>query len=167
MDKINSLKDMFLQLTRSMHDAEKVLNKTLPKMRARAVADDLKAFIDEEAEEKRSQQARLEGMFALLKESPEGVSDNVVRYLNNAKKALVEKYGNNELSDIMMIVLNRAMTIHLINTFQTAISCAINLGYGEITRILRRSLLAEKEIENKLRILEESHILVAGVAEVC
>jgi ferritin-like metal-binding protein YciE len=166
MDKIDSLKDMFLQLTRSIHDAEKVLNRTLPKMKAKAVAKDLKAFIDEGAEQKRDQQARLEGMFALLKESPEGVPDNIVQYLSDAKKELVEKCGNSELSDIMMIVLNRAITIHLINTYQTAISCARNLRNSEITRILKRSLLAEKGIEKKLRILEESHILVAGTAEV-
>lgn len=38
---------MFLQLTRSIHDAEKVLNVTLRKMKARAVSERLKVSIDE------------------------------------------------------------------------------------------------------------------------
>jgi ferritin-like metal-binding protein YciE len=161
MDRINPSNDMFIQLIRSIHDAEKVLNVVLRKVKARAVAEHLKSLIDEVAEEKRSQQARLEGLFAIMGESPEGVADNVVRYLCGVKRNLLEECGDYELSDTIVIALNRAMTIHLIDSYRTTISWAINLGNPEIIRILRRSLLAETTIESKFGMMEELNTPVA------
>lgn len=168
MDKLSTLEDVLLHLLCTMYDAEKVLNITLPEMQEKVIAADLKEFMQLECEEKKSQLERLEAIFALLKKEPECISNDQIRYMNGNRKEIAGKCGDNkELSDAIMITLNRAMTIHLITTYETAVSCSMPLAFPEVTHILRRSLFKEKDMENKLRMLEETHSQLAVIEEAC
>ncbi|ELR71611.1 hypothetical protein C900_02419 [Fulvivirga imtechensis AK7] len=158
MEKLPHTKVLLLELIHSMHGAEKELCETLPKLKDSVLALDLREFIEKEAAEKKKQQGQLEIVFALLREEPSRIYDDVVHYLSQAKDHLTEKYGRNEVSDSLMIVFNHAISIYLINMHQKAISYSSVLGYNEITRILKRSLHVEMEMKEKLRMLEWSHI---------
>lgn len=155
MDKSTTTKDLLLELVRSLHWAEKELYETLPKLKPKIITSDLKKFIEKETEEKKTQQDRLEIILALLKEEPSGISASVGRHLKNIQR---EQKNAGKISDSLMIILNHAITVYLINMHQKAICCSAALGYKEVTRILRRSLHTEMGMAEKLRSLENRHI---------
>lgn len=154
MEKISAVKQRLVDSLRSLYNTEKMLCDTLPLLKTKAFAMNVKDFIDEAIKEKKKQHQRVEGVLALLKENPEGVADEVAQYLNNIRKELIEQCSTPELSDMILIKLNRAITIHLISIYQRTITCSLELGYDMATRILRRCLQREKEIDQRLHVLE-------------
>lgn len=158
MKKITNMKDVMLQQIRSLYDADRTIYNSLPLLREKAFSQELKEFIDEEIEEKLRQQHRMEIIFTILKEDTEGQIDDVMRCMAKSQKRLTSQCTGSELSDTMMIITGRAMATHQINGYQTAVTCAVSVGYPDITRLLRRALREEKGIEKKLGLLEELHL---------
>ncbi|WP_276370803.1 DUF892 family protein [Chryseolinea sp. H1M3-3] len=142
------LRVSLIKALRSLYDAELMFYNSLPELRALIHSPNVKDFIDEEIKEKKKQLQRLEGIFAVLNEKPEGGSNEVVR------TALKHQSINPELSQQIPIKLNRVVSSHLINAYQTAIIYAVQLKYEIVATILRRSLQREKDIGQRLETLE-------------
>ena len=160
MTAINSLRDMMLQQIRSLYDADLIIFESLPRLKAKAKSTDLKEFLDLETDEKIRQRHRMEMIFSILKENSEGETDEITRCMAMAQKSLIDRCLQNDLSDTMMIILGRAITTHQINSYQTAVSCAVGLGISQIARLLRRGLREEKGMEKQLGLLEETHLKI-------
>jgi ferritin-like metal-binding protein YciE len=154
MEKLYALKQLLVESLRLLYDAEKMLCDSLPLLKAKAYSMNVKDFLDEEIKEKKKQHQRVEGVLAVLKENPEGVTSDVAQYLNNVRTDLIEQCNTPELSDMILVKLNRAITIYLMSLYQQSITYSVELGYDMITRILRRSLQREKDIDQRLQVLE-------------
>lgn len=157
MENSDITKDLLLKLTHLMHDAEKELCIALPKMKTLATAADIKEFINEAVEEQFKQYERFEIILALLKENSEEMTQTATNNPNSGQPDLAESWGGDGLSDNTMITLQQTHILHLIEMNETAVLCATALGYAEITRILKRSLLAEKGMIQKLKLLKKVH----------
>lgn len=155
---IHNLKDMMLQQIRSLYDADHVILESLPHLKDKAQSKELKEFLELEIEEKVRQQHRMEMIFSILKENLRGESDEVMRCMTLVQRNLIERCLINGISDTMIIILARSNVAHQVNGYQTAVSCAVALGYSEIARLLRRGLREEKGIEKHLGLLEEVHV---------
>lgn len=166
MKKIANMRDMMLQQIRTLYDADKVIYESLPQLKEKASAPDLREFIDEEIEEKLRQRHRMEIIFSILKEETEGEYDGVMRSMAKHQKQLTNQCVDSDLSDTMMIITGRAMATHQINGYQTAVTCAVCVGYPDITRLLRRALREEKGIEKRLGLLEEIHLHAEAMVKI-
>lgn len=156
MENSDITKDLLLKLTHLMHDAEKELCIALPKMKTLATAADIKEFITEAVEEQFKQHERFEIILALLKENSEEMAKDDTDAPNSGQNLTVS-WSSGELSDNTMISLQQTHILRLIEMNETAVLCATALGYPEITRILKRSLLAEKGMIQKLKLLKKIH----------
>ncbi len=162
MEESNTLSVSFLKALRALYGAELIFYKSLPELKALIHSGNAMDFIDEETKEKKKQLQRLEGIFAVLTEKPDGGNDEVVQYIRTALK---QQRVNPELSQEIFIKLNRVVSSHLVNAYQTAIIYAVQLKHEIATRILRRSLQREKDIGQRLEALEASCTPVITTAE--
>jgi ferritin-like metal-binding protein YciE len=147
----NTLRVSFIKALRSLYDAELIFYKRLPELKALTHSANDRDFIDGQIREKKKQLQRLEGIFAVLNQKPGGGNDEVVQYITTAFK---QQPLHPELSQEILIKLNRVVSSHLINAYQSAIVYAVQLKHDVAMRILRRSFQREKEIARQLEALE-------------
>lgn len=154
---------MMLQQVHALYAANRTIYDALPLLREKAQASDIKEFINLEIDEKLRQRHRMEMIFSILKEDIEREPDEIMQYVALTQQKLIERCLKIELPDSMLIIDIRSIIACQINGFQTAVSCAVGIGYTDIARLLRRALREEKATEKRLALLEEAHLKVTTI----
>ncbi|ELR68635.1 hypothetical protein C900_00179 [Fulvivirga imtechensis AK7] len=132
-----------------------MIYKSLAHLQNKATGLDLKESYEIEMEERLRQQHRIEIIFNILKESTKGSADDVILAMTSSQKKLTKEASDNSHMDAMMIVTSHALATAQVHGYETTINCAEGVINPEITRLLRRALREEKDIEKRLAALEE------------
>ena len=157
MKKTNKPTKVILQQVRRLYHANSLIYKSLARLQNKAIGLDLKESYEIEMEERLRQQHRIEIIFNILKETTKGSADDVISAMTHSQRKLTEGKSHNGHTDAMMIVTSHALATAQVNGYEATINCAEGVINPEITRLLRRALREEKEIEKRLAALEEHY----------
>lgn len=156
MKTVNNTTNVILEQVRRLYHANSLIYKSLPRLKKKASTPDLKESYDIEIGERLRQQHRIEIIFKILKVKVTGNADDVISAMTDSQKKLTYETAGIH-TDNMMIITSRAMTTAQVQGYESTINCAATTMDPEITRLLRRALREEKEIEKRLDVLQKLH----------
>ena len=155
---IKTFEDLFLHQLQDVYYAENQIIKTLPKMIEKATAAPLKQGFTTHLKETEVQIERLDKVFALLGEKPEGAScpaiDGIIKEANEVAGDIADK----SVLDAALIASAQAVEHYEITRYGTLIAWANQLGRADIAAILKETLDEEYATDDKLTAMATSSV---------
>ncbi|HEY8966493.1 MAG TPA: ferritin-like domain-containing protein, partial [Candidatus Methylacidiphilales bacterium] len=148
--KIETLHDLFLDQLRDLYDAELQLLKALPQMAEAAHDRTLKANFLTHLEETRGHVHRLEEIFELLDEDPDGKTCEAMKGLIREGKETIHCDAAPEVKDAALIAAAQRVEHYEIAGYGTARTFARLLGHDAIADELQRTLDEEAATDKAL-----------------
>lgn len=163
MDKVNDLRELFVDQLTDLYSAEQQITKALPKMSKNASSDDLRHAFDEHLEVTKRQIQRLDTIFdnlGLQKKERGSVECEGMKGIINEGEHTMKKAKDPNVRDAAMIASAQRVEHYEIAGYGTARAYAHALGENEAARLLQQTLDEESQTDKNLTKLAESHINV-------
>jgi ferritin-like metal-binding protein YciE len=157
MSKFNSLKDLFIEELRDLHDAETQLIKALPVMAKAAAQELLQSAFQDHLEQTKVHAQRLEHILAGLNETARGRRCKAITGLIMETDEWISEKADPAVKDAGLIAKAQRVEHYEIAGYGCARTYAGLLGYDEAERLLQTTL-DEEEIADA-RLTELSHSL--------
>ena len=125
---MKSLNDLFVNMLQDVHFAEMQLTDALPKMAAKAGDPKLRAAIESHLVETKNQITRLEQIFAMIDEDPEGEECEAIEGLILEAEEVMDEAESDEVRDAGMIAAAQAVEHYEIARYGTLCAWASQLG---------------------------------------
>lgn len=158
MNKIGSLKDLFIEQGRELYDASRQEQKELPSLRQQARNSDLKKIIDRQITTARDQSERIEKAFKKLNVNPEGVKNACCESMIKRAQELAGQSTTDEVRDAGIINSIQRLNHTKITGFGSLTAYAREIDQPEIATSLHTSLEEERDIDKDLSRLAEKEI---------
>lgn len=155
---LESLKSLLVDELSDIHDAEKQLTKTLPKMIEAVTEPALKRCFENHLDETTSQVERLDRIFMLLQERPESKTCKAMEGLIKEGTERVKAKGEPSVIDAGLIAAAQRIEHYEIAAYGCSRTYAELLGEHEVAAMLQDSLEEEKAADEKLSFLAEGTI---------
>ncbi len=155
---IETFEDLFMHQLQDVYYAENQVMKALPKMIEKATAGPLKQGFETHLKETEGQIEKLDRVFGLLGEKPEGAScpaiDGIIKEANEVAGDIADK----SVLDAALIASAQAVEHYEITRYGTLVSWSKQLGRDEVASILQSILDQERATDEKLTKLAETTI---------
>ena len=158
------LKALFHHTLKDTYFAENAILKALPQMAQAARSDALKGAFAVHLEETRNQVKRLEQVFRLLGEKPEGVQCKAIQGIIEEGQEVLREFQGGEALDAGLIASAQAVEHYEITRYGTLLAWAMQLGIGEAEGLLKETLIEEENTDELLSDLAEDAINPAAAA---
>ena len=158
------LKSLFLHQLKDTYYAENAIIKAMPKMVEAAKDDDLKTALGVHLQETKAQVKRLDQVFKLLGEKPEGVECKAIEGIIAEGGEVIEEFGGSEAIDAGLISAAQAIEHYEITRYGTMLAWAKQLDLAEVADLLKETLIEEENTDEILSELAESAIHAAAPA---
>jgi ferritin-like metal-binding protein YciE len=162
--KLESLKELFVEELRDIYDAENQILEALPKMVDAATAPDLKSGFSQHLRQTEEQVRRLERIFERLGERAKGKSCEGMKGLLKEGSEALKLRGDDATRDAALIAEAQKVEHYEIAAYGTVCTWANLLGENEAFNLLKQTLNEEKQADEKLTRLAESHVNVEALA---
>jgi len=156
--KMSTLEDLFVDLLKDLHSAEKQLVKALPKMAKTAHASDLRQAFQDHLKQTEGHVERLDQIFSDLEGSPRGKKCVGMEGLIEEGNEIMQENAEPEVMDAGLIAAAQKVEHYEIAGYGTARTWAQQLGYDRAARLLQDTLDEEGEANKKLTAIAESHV---------
>ena len=156
--EIFDLYDLLLEQLRDLHDGELQQLDILPQLDELADSFELEEIIEYHRKGTINQKDRLEKVFRLLDEDPEGETCDGIKGLINETLKLAERCKNPEVCDAAIITSLQHINHYEMAGYGTAIAYAKQLGRHEAAELLLETLREEKASDMGLSEIAENHI---------
>jgi ferritin-like metal-binding protein YciE len=133
-------------------------------MEAAATTPDLKSGFSQHLRQTQEQVNRLERIFERLGERPKGEGCEGMKGLIKEGNESVKLRGDGATRDAALIAEAQKVEHYEIATYGTLCTWAELLGENEALNLLKQSLGEEKQTDEKLTRLAESHVNVEAMA---
>jgi ferritin-like metal-binding protein YciE len=162
----SKLKEFFIEQLQDILWAEKKLVKKLPEMKEAATTIRLKESFNDHFKETEKHVERLHEIFALLNEEATdkkckamaGIVDEGEDIIDDTDKGSAQR-------DVGLIFAAQKVEHYEIATYGGLASLARTLGYSQISEILEKTLLEEKQADEMLTFIAENGINYAASTE--
>ncbi len=156
----SALFDLFVTELKDVYWAEKYIVKNLPKMAKAATSEDLKELLNAHLDEAQNQVERLEEIFELIDKRAVGKRCEGMDGLIEESRTIIDKTEDGTLTrDVGLIASAQKIEHYEIATYGTLKTIAAVLDLDDqIIDLLTETLEEEKEVDQKLTQLAESHI---------
>ena len=158
MATLDSLHALLEEELKDIYDAEKQLTKALPKLAKKASSPDLKAGFEAHLQQTEEQIDRLEQVFEQLEMPAKGKPCRGMKNLIAEGNEMIGEAEDDDTRDAVMIAAAQKVEHYEIASYGTVRTWAELLGMNEVASLLEESLEEEKETDQKLTSLAESHI---------
>jgi ferritin-like metal-binding protein YciE len=158
------LKALFHHTLKDTYFAENAILKALPQMAQAARSQELKGAFGVHLEETRNQVQRLEEVFRLVGEQPEGVECKAVQGIIEEGREVIGEFGGGEALDAGLIAAAQAVEHYEIARYGTLIAWARLLGLEEAEGLLKETLIEEENTDEVLSELAEDAVNPAAMA---
>ena len=155
---IDSFNQLFMQMARDVYSAEKQHAKALPKIAKQAVHPELQRAFEQHLEETHDQIARLESIFEMMGERPNGQKCEAAEGLIAEAQEIMGEVEEEPLKDAAMIAAAQAMEHYEIARYGTLLAWAEMMGNRDAARMLDQTLLEEERADKILNRLAEDMI---------
>ena len=152
-DNVKTLDDLFELKLQGLYDAEKQLEKVLPKLAHAATDPQLRMSLEKHLRETKSQITRLEEVAANLKLDLDGPTCKAMEGLLKESDQLLSLNASDEVMDAAIISAAQGVEHYEIAQYGTVVHFAKRLGYAPEAVILSSSLAEEKNADETLNQL--------------
>lgn len=147
---IKSMDDLLLHGLKDIYYAENQILKALPKMVEKATNRDLKKGLKDHLEETEKQIGRLDQVFKLLAQQPQGVRCPAIDGLIDEANEVAGEVEDKSVLDAAVIGSAQAVEHYEMARYGTLIAWADELGRDDVVRLLTTNLNEEKAADKKL-----------------
>jgi ferritin-like metal-binding protein YciE len=151
----NNLQALFLHQLKDTYFAENAIIKALPKLADAARSEELKGAFQLHLEETKKQVERLDRVFEIIGEKPEGVECKAIQGIIAEGDEVVENFGGGEAIDAGLISAAQAVEHYEITRYGTMLAWAKQLGLDDAAELLRETLVEEENTDEILSELAE------------
>lgn len=146
-DAASELRALFIDSLKDIYWAENALVGALPKMQANASAPALASAIKDHHGVTQNQVTRLEQVFKLLGEKPEGKKCEAMAGLLKEGESILEETQPGPVRDAGIIAASQKIEHYEIATYGTLAAFAKTLGENDAAKLLTQTLAEEKEAD--------------------
>lgn len=165
-DAKSLLHEFFTDELKDIYWAEKHLTKALPKMAKAASSDELRQAFEDHLTQTEEHVTRLEQVFELLGMKAQAKKCDAMEGLVEEGKSIIEDTEDDTATrDVGLILAAQKVEHYEIATYGGLAQLAKTLGLMEIKEILGQTLSEEKEADELLTTIAESHINVEAAGE--
>ena len=155
---MNTLLELFQDLLKDVYFAETAITKALPKMEKAATSPELKKAFAEHLAETRGQIHRLDEVFALMSQKPEGKECHAIMGLIAENDELIGEQPDTNVLDAGLLAGAQAVEHYEMARYGTLRAWADCLGMAEAAHLLEQTLAQEKSTDAKLSVLAVNSI---------
>jgi len=155
---IKSMEDLFLHGLQDVYYAENQIVKSLPTMIEKATNRELAKALRDHLKETEHQVTRLEKVFDNLDQSPKGIDCPAMDGLISEANEVAGEVDDKKVLDAAVIGSAQAIEHYEISRYGTLIAWAEELGYDNVTGLLKSNLREEKAADKKLSALAEAKV---------
>lgn len=155
---MQDLQDLFLAELGDIYNAEKQLVKALPKMAKAAKSEDLRSAFEEHLEQTQAQVEKLEDVFDLFDKTAKGTKCEAMEGLVDESQRMAREFKGHGALDAALICAAQKVEHYEIASYGCLCTWAEILGKNEALRLLKQILSQEKQADEKLTQLAESHL---------
>ena len=152
------LKALFLHQLKDTYFAENAILKALPQLTEVAQAEELRGAFAVHLKETEGQVKRLEKVFELLGEQPEGVECKAIQGIIEESQEILQEFRDGEALDAGLIAAAQAVEHYEITRYGTLLAWAKQLGLAEAEGLIQETLIEEENTDQILSELAEDAI---------
>ncbi len=158
MDKITTLKDLFVEQAQDIYDGEIQQTKALPNILEKVTSPDLRSLIKQHIDETRRQIDRLGTIFRMLNLSPVGERCKTMSALIDETSELIKRCSDPEVLDAGLVTSLQHINHCEIAGYGSVIAYAKTLDMDNLAYIFNQTLEEEKKADLELTKLAEKSI---------
>ena len=151
-----TLDDLFHDTLKDIYYAEKKILSTLPKMEKAAQSEDLKAAFAKHRGETEGQVERLEQVFAMIDQKPQGKTCAAINGITEEGAEIMEEYEGAPALDAGLLAAAQAVEHYEISRYGTLRTWAEELGLDEAVTLLQQTLDEEEATDDALTEIAET-----------
>lgn len=155
---MQDLQNLFLAELADIYHAEKQLLKALPKMAKAATSQGLQQAFHEHLEETQGHINRLEEVFDLFDVPAKAKKCDGMAGLIDEGQSVVSQFKKHSALNAALICSAQKVEHYEIVSYGCLCTWAEELGAGEALKLLKQNLSEEKETDEKLTQMAESHL---------
>jgi ferritin-like metal-binding protein YciE len=159
------LDELFHDTLKDIYYAEKKILTALPKMAKAAQNDDLTAAFEKHEGETEGQIARLEQVFELIDEKPQGKKCAAIEGILEEGQEIIKEYKGSPALDAGLVSAAQAVENYEIARYGTLRTWAEELGLDDAVKLLQETLDEEEATDEALTELAESVVNQEAQAE--
>ena len=157
--KENLLEKFFLDQLKDIYYAEQQLLKALNDMKAAATTEELEDAFEEHHKQTERQVKRLDKVFQLLGEKPEGKKCEAMDGLIKEAKTIINETKEGTMTrDAALIIAAQKVEHYEIASYGGLVALALTLGKHRAAGLLDKTLQEEEDTDHKLTDIAESYI---------
>lgn len=156
---MNTLKELFQEQLKDLHNAEKQLVKALPAMARKASTPSLKEAFTSHLEETDNHVQRLEQIGEALDLNLKGKVCKAMQGLIEEGKEVLKEKGGSLVIDAALIAAARAVEHYEMSAYESALAVAQQLGHKGAVELLEATLEEESAADEKLDAISLDQVL--------
>jgi ferritin-like metal-binding protein YciE len=153
-----NLEALFLHNLKDIYFAEQQMLKTLPLLAEAAESDELRSAFETHLSETEVQITRLEEIFGMVGEKPQGVTCEAILGLIKEGQGTLAEFKGGEAAEAALIAVAQAIEHYEIARYGTLKAWAEQLDLAEAADLLEESLEEETDTDELLTDLAEAAI---------
>ena len=150
------LDELFHDTLKDIYYAEKKILSALPKMAKAAQNADLRAAFEKHKDETEGQVARLEQVFDLIEEKPQGKKCAAIEGILEEGQEIIKEYKGSPALDAGLVSAAQAVEHYEIARYGTLRTWAEELGLDDAAKLLQETLDEEEATDQALTQIAES-----------
>ena len=150
------LDELFHDTLKDIYYAEKKILSALPKMAKAAQNADLRAAFEKHKDETEGQVARLEQVFDLIEEKPQGKKCAAIEGILEEGQEIIKEYKGSPALDAGLVSAAQAVEHYEIARYGTLLTWAEELGLDDAAKLLQETLDEEEATDQALTQIAES-----------
>jgi ferritin-like metal-binding protein YciE len=155
---IKTFEDLFLHGLKDIYYAENQIVKTLPELIANASDSQLKQGLQQHLQETEHQVERLDQVFQLIGQEPEGTKCYGINGLLSEGDEIMGNVDDKKVLNAAVIAAAQAVEHYEITRYGSLIAWAEEMGRRDVANVLEANLAEEKAADQKLTKLAESRV---------
>ena len=159
------LDELFHDTLKDIYYAEKKILSALPKMAKAAQNEDLRAAFEKHKTETEGQIDRLEQVFQLIEEKPQGKKCAAIEGILEEGQEIIKEYNGSPALDAGLVSAAQAVEHYEIARYGTLRTWAEELGLNQAMKLLQQTLDQEEATDRALTELAESVVNQEAQAE--
>ena len=150
------LDELFHDTLKDIYYAEKKILSALPKMAKAAQNEDLRAAFEKHKTETEGQIDRLEQVFQLIEEKPQGKKCAAIEGILEEGQEIIKEYKGSPALDAGLVSAAQSVEHYEIARYGTLRTWAEELGHGDAAKLLQDTLDEEEATDQALTEIAES-----------
>jgi ferritin-like metal-binding protein YciE len=159
------LDELFHDTLKDIYYAEKKILSALPKMAKAAQNEELSAAFEKHHGETEEQVSRLEQVFELIEEKPQGKKCAAIEGILEEGQEIMKEYKGSPALDAGLLAAAQAVEHYEISRYGTLRTWAQELGLDDAAKLLQETLDEEEATDQALTEIAETVVNQEGQAE--